>query len=210
MADVSPQDIMESVEETQRLLARLPDSAFEEQADFFDDGLLGIELATLDKPQKRYTAVELEKRVVVRDMVCRLLAEGVGIMRIAKSLRAQGIEIGERSIMALRDRRPDLVAIEKKQLSTGLARVLKLSLETYEDALINKKIPATQIPIAFGIFSDKKAALDGDASLVIEHRHTIAQSADGFLAKLQAIKQAKVTNVTDVTPTDSPSTDLPP
>ena len=100
--------MMESVEQTQKLLAKLPDTALEEQGDFFDDGLLGIELATLDKPAKRYTGEELEKRTVIRDTVCRLLAEGVGIMRIAKMMRAQNIEIGERSIMALRDRRPDL------------------------------------------------------------------------------------------------------
>jgi hypothetical protein len=190
-------------------LKHFQDAPFPEewaQADFFDDGLIGIELAELEKPgSKRYTAHALDQRVAVRDVICRLLADGVGILRIAKMLREQGIPIGEHSIMALRDRRPDLVAIEKKQLSQELGSVLKLSLETYKDALVKKLVPATQIPIAFGIFADKKAMIDGDAGMIVEHRHTVVQSADGFKQRLDALKSAKVIEATG----DSESTGKP-
>lgn len=177
------------------------------QRDFFDDGSFGVELATIDKPEvaKRYTGEQLEARTAVRDAVVRALAEGVGILRIARMLRAQGIAIGEHSIMALRDRRADLVAIEKKQLSQQLGRILKLSADKYETALVADKVPAVQIPVAFGIFADKKAALDGEASLVIEHRHTVDASADAFARKLEEMKRAKA----QVNPIDSQSSENP-
>lgn len=203
---VTAADLIESVQATERLIAELPVEAFEQQGDFFDDGQVGIELAQLGQPgAKVYTAEKLNERVGVRDLICRLLADGVGILRIAKLLRSQGIPIGEHSIMALRDRRPDLVAIEKRQLSAGLGSALKLMLETYTDALVQKRVPATQIPIAFGIFADKKAMIDGDAGMIVEHRHTVAQTADGFAQRLEALKRAKVTDVKTV-PGDSEST----
>ena len=47
------------------------------QADLFDNGSDGVELATLDEPAvaKRYTGEKLEARLVVRDTVARMLAE---------------------------------------------------------------------------------------------------------------------------------------
>lgn len=200
--DVTARDLIQSVEETHRLISQLPEKAFENQGDFFDDGMVGIELARLDEAPiaKRYTGEKLEQRVAVRDAVCRMLAEGMGILLIAKSLRQQGIEIGERSIMALRDRRPDLVAIEKKQLSTQLGRISKLMADSIETRLINGTMKPGSIDLA--VMVDKKMALDGDASMVIEHRHTVGASADGFLARLEQMKRAKATTL----PIDSEST----
>lgn len=160
------------------------------QADFFDDGQFGVELATLDKPAKRYTGEQLEARTAVRDAVVRLLAEGVGILRIARMMRAQGVAIGEHSIMALRDRRPDLVAIEKKQLSQQLGRISKLMADSIEERLVTGKMKPSSVDLA--VMIDKKAGVDGDAQMVIEHRHTVDASADAFVRKLEAMKRAKV------------------
>lgn len=163
------------------------------QTDLFDNGSEGVELAALDEPavSKRYTGEKLDARLVVRDTVARMLAEGMGILLIARTLRNQGVKIGERSIMAFRDRRPDLVAIQKKQLSQQLGRITTLMADSIEQRLLDGKMKPGSIDLA--VMVDKKMALDGDVGLVIEHRHTVGQSADGFLAKLEAMKRAKLT-----------------
>lgn len=141
------------------------------------------DLLTLDKPEtrKRYTAVSLERHLAKRDFIVRCLAEGHGLLRIA---RAAGVS--HHLVSTLRDSQPHLVAIEKKQLSGQIGRILKLSADRFEEALERGMVPAGQIPVAFGIFADKKAALDGEAGLVIEHRHTIPGSVEGFKARLAA------------------------
>lgn len=162
------------------------------QGDFFDDGQFGVELATLDSPETRHgkhSGAELERRVAVRDAVVRLLAEGVGILRIARLMRQQGVPIGEHSILALRDRRPDLVAMEKKQLSTQLGRISKLMADSLEDRLVAGTLKPGSVDLA--VIMDKKAMLDGDASLVIEHRHVIEPAHEGFLRRLEEMKRAK-------------------
>jgi|SRR5581483_67555 len=162
------------------------------QADFFDDGSEGVALASLDKPDatKRYTGVELERRVAVRDAVVNLLAQGVGIQRICRAMRAQGVQIGEHSVMALMQRRPDLVAMAKKQLSEQLGRIVKLAADSIEQRLIEGKFKPGSVDLA--VFIDKKASVDGEASMVIEHRHTLAASAEDFRRRLEDMKRAKV------------------
>jgi hypothetical protein len=152
-----------------------------EQPALFSD--LEMDLLTIDKPEvkKRYTAASLEKCVAKRDAIINALAQGHGLLRIADAFG-----VSHHLVSAIRDSRPDLVAIEKKQLSGQIGRILKLSADRFEEALANKTVPVGQIPVAFGIFSDKKAQLDGDPGLVIEHRHRIEASASGFMARLKA------------------------
>ena len=149
-----------------------------------------LRLLTLDQPEMRrqYTAVSLARDTAKREAICRALAEGHGLLRIA---RAFGVS--HHLVSALRDARPDLVAIEKKQLSGQIGRILKMSADRYEEALAAGAVPVGQIPVSFGIFSDKKASLDGDPSLVIEHRHTLqGGSVADFEAKLASMKRASV------------------
>lgn len=183
-------------------LPEQPDPPKNEQAlvaqpDFFDDGSFGVELANLDKPETRhgqYTGAALEKRLVVCKRVCELLAEDMGVRLIAKKLRAEGVEIGERSILALRRRRPDLVATEKKRLSEQLGGITKLMADSIEARLLDGSMKPTSVDLA--ILIDKKSALDGEAGLVIEHRITLP-SAEDFTKRLEEMKRAKVTLVQD-------------
>ena len=68
-----------------------------------------------------------------------------------------------------------------------------MSADKYEEALVEGKVPAGQIPVAFGIFADKKAMLDGDPGMVIEHRHRIVGTAESFQARLRAAVEAPST-----------------
>jgi hypothetical protein len=148
-----------------------------------------LRLLTLDLPEtrKQYTAASLERDAAKREAICRALAEGHGLLRIA---RAFGVS--HHLVSALRDSRPDLVAIEKKQLSGQIGRILKMSADRYEEALAAGAVPVGQIPVSFGIFSDKKGMLDGDPGMIVEHRHTLSGGSAGeFAAKLDAMKRAR-------------------
>ena len=148
-----------------------------------------LRLLKLDEPETRkaYTAASLERDAAKREAICRALAEGHGLLRIA---RAFGVS--HHLVSALRDSRPDLVAIEKKQLSGQIGRILKMSADRYEEALAAGAVPVGQIPVSFGIFSDKKGMLDGDPGMIVEHRHTLAGgSAADFATKLETMKRAK-------------------
>ena len=123
-----------------------------------------------------------------RDFILRCLAEGHGLLRIAN---AAGVS--HHLVSALRDSRPDLVAIEKKQLSGQFGRIVKLAADKLEDALTKGQVPAGQIPVLIGIVQDKRAALDGDVGLVIEHRHTISGTVEGFRARLAAAVDSAAT-----------------
>ena len=157
----------------------------QEQSLFPEEELL---LLTIDRPEvrKRYTAESLERNEVKRAAICRALAEGHGLLKIAKAFG-----VSHHLVSRLRDSRPELVAIEKKQLSRNIGDVLAMLSESYKEAASLGKIPVGQIPVAFGIFSDKKASLDGDPGMVIEHRHTIAGgTAEDFEARLAKMRSA--------------------
>lgn len=161
-----------------------------EQPSLFSEFELDRDLLTLDEPvtRKRYTARSLDQQLAKRDAILRALAEGHGLLRIAKAFA-----VSHHLVSTLRDSRPDLVAIEKKQLSGQLGRILKMSADRYEEALEKGMVPAGQIPVAFGIFADKKAMLDGDAGLVVEHRHSIVGSVEGFRERLRLAVESQAT-----------------
>jgi hypothetical protein len=169
------------------------EQALVQQPDFFDDGSFGVELANLDKPETRhgqYTGEGLERRQVLCKRVLELLAQDMGVKLIATKLRAEGFEIGERSILALRRRRPELVAAEKKRLSEQLGGIAKLMADSIETRLLDGTMKPTSVDLA--IIIDKKGALDGEAGLVIEHRFTVDASAAAFTKKLDEMRRAKV------------------
>ena len=162
-------------------------------------------LLTLDQPEvrKRYTAASLDANLAKREAICRALAEGHGLLRIA---RAFGVS--HHLVSTLRDTRPELVAIEKQQLSKQLSRILKMTADRYEEALEKGMIPARDLPIPFGIFADKKAALDGDASMIVEHRHRVEVGAAGYLERLKAaaavdVESTATIEITGVSATNS-------
>lgn len=175
------------------------------QASLFSDDEL--DLITIDQPEtrKRYTAASLERHVAKRDAIVRALAEGWGLLRIASVYG-----VSHHLVSALRDARPELVAMEKKQLSGQIGRILKMSADKFEEALVKGMVPAGQIPVAFGIFADKKAMLDGDAGLVIEHRHTIQASASGFLERLKQAVDSESTGITPIPQQKGPIVDVEP
>lgn len=139
------------------------------------------DLLSIDLPEtrKRYTAESLERNVAKRDVIVRALAEGHGLLRIAKAFA-----VSHHLVSALRDSRPELVAIEKKALSQQLGLLAKMTADSLIERLQEGKWKPGSVDLA--ILVDKKAQVDGDPGLIVEHRHTVEASPEGFLARLRA------------------------
>lgn len=146
----------------------------------------GAELVTLDEDRKvkRYTGEALERNVAKRDGIVQALAAGMGMIKIAAVFR-----VSVHTVMALRDQRPELVAIEKKRLSGNIGRLLGLMAERYETALINGEVAPSQLPIPMAVFIDKKRDLDGEPGLVVEHRHSHELTVEGLRERIEKMKR---------------------
>jgi hypothetical protein len=144
------------------------------------------DVLTIDQPEtrKRYTAASLEKRVALRDAIVRALAEGHGLRRIAGVFG-----VSHHLVSALRDSRPDLVATEKKAMSNQLGRIAKLTADSLQERLEAGTWKPGSVDLA--IILDKKAMLDGDPGLIVEHRHSVEVSAGGFAERLRAAIESK-------------------
>lgn len=57
----------------------------------------------------------------------------------------------------------------KQRISARLGRAIEAGVEAWTDALEAGAVPVQTIPVAVGIFTDKKALLDGEATVRIEH-----------------------------------------
>lgn len=57
----------------------------------------------------------------------------------------------------------------KARLSARLGRAVEAGIEHWTEAVEAGKVSASQIPVAVGIFTDKKLLLDGEATSRVEH-----------------------------------------
>lgn len=132
--------------------------SLEIQAELFQSG---AELLTVDEDAKtgRYSGVIIDKNRAKVRAICAALAEGIGVQRIARAFA-----VSTHTVLAMRERHPELIAIEKKQLSGQVGRILKLSADRFEAALINGEVSPALLPVAFGIFTDKQAQLEAALS----------------------------------------------
>jgi hypothetical protein len=164
------------------------------QGEFFDDGSFGVELSTLPEVGStrhgKYTGAKLERMIWLRDEVVKLLVMGIGVHKIAEVVRGAGYPCGVNSVLAFAKRNKDLVETEKKRVSAELGDIVKLSIDSIKARLIAGTFKPSSVDL--GIFIDKKAALDGEAGLVIAHKFSVDTSADAFARRLEEMKKAKI------------------
>lgn len=114
-----------------------------------------------------------------------LLAEGVGILRIAKLLK-----VSPSTVIAVRDREPGAIEIEKARLAKACLRGAQLCVEGIVEDLSDderrKKIPTSQKAITAGILTEKHQLLTGQATGRLER----VDAQPGHEAFLNAIAQA--------------------
>lgn len=145
----------------------------------------GAELLEVEERARsgRYSGTIIERdRGKVRAIVAAL-ADGHGIIRTA---RAFGVS--EHTVIGIRERNPDLIAIEKKNLSRLLGRVVAVGWERYLEALVAGEISPRDLPVGLGIAGDKKALIDGEVTSRIEVREVV--SVEAVLEGLAVLRQS--------------------
>lgn len=146
---------------------------------------VGRELVTVedDAATGKFSGLVIEKNRERVKQICRALAERIGVHRIAK---AYGVSV--HTVLGIRDRNPELIATEKKDVSLQLGRISRLMADNIEQRLEEGTWKPGSVDLA--IMLDKKAMVDGDPGLVIEHRHTVqGGSVAEFEAKLAEMKR---------------------
>jgi hypothetical protein len=94
---------------------------------------------------------------------------------------------------------------------------LRLSADRYEEALVRGEIKPNCIPVPFGIFSDKRAQLDGEPTARIEHFSRrevdpadVARALEGLRAASVLVESTDSIEGQSAEPSDSSSADIPP
>jgi hypothetical protein len=95
-------------------------------------------------------------------------------------------------VMGIRDRHPELIAGEKKDLSRLAGRFIKLGLERLVEAVGRNEIPAAQLSVPLGIISDKKLLWDGEATSRIEHASKKEIDPSDVSALLEQLKRTSI------------------
>lgn len=143
----------------------------------------GRELLSLDDDERRgkFTGEIVAKNRERYASIVRCLAEGIGIRATARAFGCS-----THTVQAIRDREGLAIATEKKELSTTLGHFARMASERLVDEL--DRIPIAQLPVAMGIAIDKKAALDGEASAIVEHRSRREPDPEDIRAYLEGLR----------------------
>lgn len=167
----------------------------------------GRELLSLDDDERRgkFTGEIVARNRERYAAIVRCLAEGIGIRATA---RAYGCST--HTVQAIRDRERLAIASEKKELSATLGHFARMAGERLVEEL--DRIPIGQLPVAMGIAVDKKAALDGEASAIVEHRSRREPDPEDIRAYLETLRSAVPKSaelVSQVVSDDAPPAQLP-
>lgn len=160
----------------------------------------GAELLNIEERAQsgKYSGAIIERDREKVHAICAALAEDMPVRAIARAFK-----VSQHTVMGIRARHPELVAMGEKQLSTKLGMIQKVGWDRYYEGIINGEVHPAQLPVGLGIAADKKAALDGKPSVIIEHRdrELTPEAINELIAKLPSVPGA----VIDAGPSDSGS-----
>lgn len=137
-------------------------------------------LACVRQERGSYTARDEERCAAIKEMM--ILGRGLRAIE-----RASGVS--RHTLRRLRDlwtERNELAPL-KQRLSQRIGAIVEDGLDIYHAGILDGKVKADQLPVGMGILLDKKASLDGEAGLVVEHRHTV--DVDQFRQRLEAVRE---------------------
>ena len=130
-----------------------------------------------------------EQKPEVYSGIVRLLAEGMGVIRIGRTLK-----VSPNTVLAVRDREGEAIDIEKKNLSTLYRRGARLAgeriLEDLTDDERAAKIPANQKAVIVGILTEKSELLGGGVTSRVAHAQE--PSNEDFEKYLSSLPDAEV------------------
>ncbi len=140
------------------------------------------------KPRGQFSGVLIEKQAALVDVILERFAAGASQREIARVF-----SISTNTVAGVVARATSCGRIEayKTRVSAKLAGAIEGGIEVWTDALRAGTLNPAQIPLAVGIFSDKKALLDGEATSRVEVRQS-EPSAQDIAAALRALPEIQV------------------
>lgn len=163
----------------------------------FDLGELapGMELLLPVEVQKhKFTGERVAKNQGMYRAIVKGLAEGLGVRQMAGAFG-----VSAHTVMCIREREPELVATAKEAFGRQVFRIARLSAERLEEGLVKGTITDGQMPVTYGIATDKLVAWSGQSMPRAEIRLAVSvESVKGMFARL-------VDSVVDVETTASPA-----
>lgn len=150
-----------------------------------------------------HTGTTVERRGQTAEVAMTMFLSGWSQRRIADQLHLSRNTIGA---ILERWRRDGRLEPLKKRLSATLGRAVELGVEAWTDALAAGLVKPETIPIAVGIFSDKKALLDGEPTVRVDNgtREPTVEDVRRMLAELPAAQVVEVVEVPETAPKAGP------
>jgi hypothetical protein len=156
------------------------------QAALFSDLDLGSELLTIEQDAKagRHTGTTLERRRELVEVICERLAGGMSIRDICKLYG-----VGRNTVSALMQRLEAAGRLEpyKKRIAAKLGLAVEMGMDRYLEALASGAVDPDKIPVAVGIFSDKRALLEGEPTVIAEVRVLAPESINAWVDSLPRV-----------------------
>ena len=148
------------------------------------------------RPKGQFTGALIEKQAALVDLILERFATGASQREIARLFSVSPNTVAGVVARATASGR---IEAYKTRVSAKLAGAIEGGIEVWTDALRAGQLNPAQIPLAVGIFSDKKALLDGEATSRVEVRSLEPSAADVARA-LAALPEIEVVDYDSVIP----------
>ena len=135
----------------------------------------------------RFSGRTVERDVELVQSVVVGIAGGIGVKRLAAMHR-----VSPQTVRGIRDRAEAAGKIGpwKARLASKLQRFAEDAVDVMLDDVASGKMKGSQLSVPVAIAIDKIAALQGEPSLVIEHRHEL--SIEGLRRQFEELRQGAV------------------
>lgn len=162
----------------------------EEQEELFNEQHLPLGRELLDPvehQQGRFTAERVARNQERYRMIVQALGQGLPVRMICSAF-----SVSHHVVKLIREREPELIATEKQRMSRLLWNTARLSVEGFVEDLERGVVPPNVKAIGAGIFLDKKALLDGEATSRIEVVRTDLPSLEDMRRVIEALPSSEV------------------
>ena len=140
------------------------------------------------KPRGQFSGGIIERQAELVDVILERFAAGASQREIA---RIYGVSTNTVAGIVARATAAGRIEAYKIRVSAKLAGAIEGGIEVWTDALRAGTLNPAQIPLAVGIFSDKKALLDGEATSRVEVRQ-VEPTGQDIDAALRALPEIEV------------------
>lgn len=113
------------------------------------------------------------------------LLQGKSLRAIQREFQVDGRTV--RAVQGVYEREGKLPAL-KERMSRKLGHAMELGVENAVAMLEAGDVPANVIPVMVGVFADKKAMIDGDATVRVEHQERRVLGAQEWLETVKRVK----------------------